>query len=102
MKDDLTVSLIDSINLNPNITPAEKLELVAQTLRDCKQKKIGKIVMDAIENKAKKDGFYPDGPLKRKTRKKTEHSAEFLAKKELTENQKNLLKVTKADNEGRY
>jgi len=51
MKDDFTVLLIDSINRNDTLNPAEKLELVSQTLRDCKQKKIGKIVLDAIESK---------------------------------------------------
>ena len=85
MKDDLTVVLIESINLNPKLAPSEKLELVSQTLRDCKQKKIGKIVMDAIESKKPRtswDGFEGDVvPAKKKRgrpRKRTENEMAMI------------------------
>ena len=86
MKDDLTVVLIESINLNPKLAPSEKLELVSQTLRDCKQKKIGKIVMDAIESRKtspkKWDGFEGDMvPAKKKRgrpRKRTDNEKAMI------------------------
>ena len=60
MNDEQTVILIESINMNPNLDASQKLELVAKTMMDCKQKKIGKIITDAIERKQ----YYPEGPLK--------------------------------------
>ena len=51
MNDDLTVILIESINANPNIDATKKIELVEYTIRNCKEKKIGKIIMDAVKSK---------------------------------------------------
>ena len=52
MNDELTCILIESINLNPNLTPTQKLDLVRKTMSDCKDKQIGKIITDAIKQKA--------------------------------------------------
>jgi uncharacterized membrane-anchored protein YjiN (DUF445 family) len=102
MQDEQTLILVESIQLNPNLDASKKLELVSQTLRDCQQKKIGKIITDAIERKTtKKAGFYPDGPLK-KVRKKSEHSEEYKLKKNLSNHAQSLVSSIKADNEGRY
>lgn len=92
MKDDLTVVLIESINLNPKLAPSEKLELVSQTLRDCKQKKIGKIVMDAIENRKtpkKVDGFNNEVVKRGRGRPKKQSTIN----RERTENEKAMIKV---------
>ena len=94
MKDDLTVILIESINLNPKLAPSEKLELTAQTLRDCKQKKIGKIVMDAIESKKNKVSLNSDG-FENQTVKRGRGRPKGVKNhsRKRTENEKAMIKV---------
>ena len=58
MNDELTLILIESINLNPNLTPTQKLDLVRKTMSDCQEKKIGKIIVDAIK-KNKQENVMP-------------------------------------------
>ena len=53
MKDELTVLLIESVNQNAKIDSALKIELVSGILRDCKEKKIGKIIVEAIEKRGR-------------------------------------------------
>ena len=93
MKDELTCLLIESVNINPHLMPHEKIELISMTLKYCQQVKIGKTITDAIERKANKK------PVK-KERKKSEHSAEFIAKR--SPQQEKMLSQMKADSEGRY
>lgn len=49
MNDDQTIILIESINLNPNLSATQKLDLVRKTMSDCREKQIGKIIVDAIQ-----------------------------------------------------
>jgi len=98
-----TMIVIESINGNEKLTAEQKLELVYETISSNKQKAIGEIFVNAVKKKTrqlkKKDGFYPDGPLK-KIRKKTVHSEAY--KKKHSKNQEALLTSVKADSEGRY
>ena len=81
--------LIESINLNPNLSVKEKLDLVRKTMDDCREKQIGKLLIETIEKKTKKE------------RKKSQHSEAFM-KKQQSSNIRDLVKSVKADNEGRY
>ena len=83
MNDDLTVILIESINLNPVLTPERKLELIAQTMKDCKQKKIGKIITDAIESRSTKK------------RGRGRPKKESTIKRERTENEERMIQIAK-------
>lgn len=101
MNYDQQIILIESVIANPNRPSADKIDLIRQTLRDCRQKEIGKIVLDAIEKPKKKiDGF--EGVVTKRKRKKTVHSDEYNKKHGLTPNAKQLLQSAKADSEGRY
>ena len=79
MKDDQAVLLVECINKNPDMNPTQKLELIGQTLRDCQQKKIGKIVMDAIQKKS------DNTPKKKRGRPRKENIR--------TENQTRMIKI---------
>lgn len=68
MKDEQTILVIQSINKDDSLTPELKLELTAKIMSDCQQKKIGKIITDAIQKKKKSKVYYPDGPLKKPKR----------------------------------
>ena len=104
MKDEQTILVIQSINLNDNLSPGQKLELTSLTMKDCQQKKIGKIITDAIKKQPKSKLYYPEGPLK-----KQETKDEIVTpvkrgrgRPRKTENQKALVNSVKADSEGRY
>ena len=94
MKDELTCLLIESVNINPHLMPHEKIELISMTLKYCQQVKIGKTITDAIEKteKARK--------AINKPRKKSEHSAAFIAKR--SPHAEKMLTQMKADQDGRY
>ena len=53
MNDEQTIILIESINLNPNLSATQKLDLVRKTISDCREKQIGKIIVDAIQGTPK-------------------------------------------------
>ena len=61
MKDEQTLLIMASINSDSSLDAETKLELIAKLMMDCKQKKIGKIITDAIKAKQ----YYPQGPLKK-------------------------------------
>lgn len=54
MNDDFTVLLIQSINLNPTLNATTKLDLIKKTMSDCQEKRIGKIIVDAINGEEKR------------------------------------------------
>jgi hypothetical protein len=54
MKDEQTITLVESINLNPNLDASAKLDLIKKTMSECREKQIGKILIEAIEKKGKK------------------------------------------------
>ena len=83
MNDDLTVLLIQSINLNPNLDAALKLDLIKKTMSDCQEKRIGKIIVDAIE-KVDKANKLINIPIKR-----------GRGRPRKTENQERMLKISR-------
>lgn len=77
LNDDQTVILIESINLNPNLTATQKLDLVRKTMTDCREKQIGKIIVDAIQKESI--------PKRKRGR----------PRKELSENAKKMILISK-------
>ncbi len=77
MNDELTIILIESINLNPNLTPTQKLDLVRKTMSDCQEKKIGKIITDAIKKQ--------EMPKRKRGR----------PRKELSDNAKKMIQISR-------
>lgn len=53
MKDEQTLTLVESINLNPNLDACAKLDLIKKTMSDCREKQVGAILIEAIEKKEK-------------------------------------------------
>jgi len=92
LKDEQTILVIQSINQNDSLTPETKLDLTAKIMKDCQQKKIGEIIMDAV---TKKDAFYPDGPLKKPVKR-------GRGRPKKTENQIALTKSVKEDSQGDF
>lgn len=76
MNDDQTIILIESINLNPNLSATQKLDLVRKTMSDCREKQIGKIIVEAIQGVPKKRG-------------------RGRPRKELSENAKKMIKISR-------
>lgn len=64
MNDEQTVILIESINLNPNLSATQKLDLVRKTMSDCREKQIGKILVEAVK-KVEKTHKLINTPIKR-------------------------------------
>lgn len=83
MNDDLTVLLIESINKNPDLNPTLKLDLIKRTMSDCQEKRIGKIIVDAIE-KVDKANKLINTPIKR-----------GRGRPRKTENQERMLKISR-------
>lgn len=94
MKDELTLILVESINLNPNIDPTMKIDLIENTLKNCKQKKIGKIIMDAVEGKAKPEMQGPKRkrgrPLGVPNRPRTENELRSIKNAKIADREKGL------------
>ena len=84
MNDDQTIILIESINLNPNLSASQKLDLVRKTMSDCREKQIGKIIVDAIQKRGpyKKKEIVDVTPVKR---------GRGRPRKELSDNAKNMI-----------
>lgn len=54
MKDEQTITLVESINLNPNLDACAKLDLIKKTMSDCREKQVGAILIEAIGKQEKK------------------------------------------------
>lgn len=88
MNDDQTIILIESINLNPNLSPTQKLDLVRKTMSDCREKQIGKIIVDAISKKR--------GPYKKKTIGDVEEKrGRGRPRKELSVNAQKMIQISR-------
>ena len=77
MNDEQTIILIESINLNPNLSATQKLDLVRKTMSDCREKQIGKIIVEAIQGQ--------DKPKRKRGR----------PRKELSDNAKKMIKTSR-------
>lgn len=96
------LDIIDCIRNNDTLSTERTVELIDLTMRDCKAKEVGSLLINTLKKKEKKikktqaKGYIETMP---KPRKKYEHSEEFkkkiLEKKELTENQLALIKNQK-------
>lgn len=88
--------IIESINLNPNLNAVQKLDLVQKTLKDCKAKQIGKIVMDQVIKVRKAQKKITEPP------KKTRGRPKGVKNKPKTTNQQALINSEKEKNQNGY